>query len=360
MNLLFLADSDHLGQSGVGDFALTLSVFLKKLNIHSSVASIGPPGSSLRLQLTEYVREAQPDWVSFQFVPYAFAHRGLVGPRTLPWDSLRGRIGTHFMFHEIWIGAHQGASLYQRSIGFLQRTGIQAIVRELRPDVVHCTNHLYSSMLSSAGIPNRLLPLFGSIPPPSPGPDPYSEALGSLVPGSKRSDWLVAALFGSIYPSENLLPALKWLQDRSLRTGKRLLVVSLGHSPTAATFFESLTPQLPEAGRPHVLVKGRMDSSILSRWLSGADCALATTPFNVIDKSSSAVAFAELGVPVIVVDPGASVRGVHHSRLDLSPEYWLFGDHRLNRFDNLPPRRPPQPRLERVARQFLADINGVP
>jgi hypothetical protein len=357
MKIVFLADSNQPGQSGVGDYALNLCARLQALNVDAFVESLGVPNSSLRADLADRVRQSQPDWVSFQFVPYAYAHRGWVGRRTLPWESLRGRLGTHVMFHEIWIGAHQGASLQDRAMGALQRRGIQNLMRKLRPDTVHCSNRLYSAMLQRAGISNRLLPLFGGIPVRIPAPDPYEEVLAGLSPGRTRSGWVVAALFGSIYPSEHLLPALRWLQDYCLREGQRLFVVSLGHSPTAQSTFSALAPLLPAEGRPTFLVKGRLESAALSPWILWADCGLATTPFNIIEKSSSAITFAEHGVPVIVMDAGDDVRGVTLPRQDLAPEFWLFGDQRLDALKRLPPRREPQPRLEQVARQFLADLD---
>lgn len=356
MKIVFLADSDRLGESGVGDYALHLCSALQALNVDAVVDRLGPPGSSWRTNLPERIRKAQPDWLSYQFVPYAYAHRGWVGRRTLPWHVLKGRLGTHVMFHEIWIGAHQGASLRDRAIGALQRRGIQNVVRLLCPNRVHCSNRLYSAMLQRAGIPNRRLPLFGNIPVTIGGSDPYEAVLAGLVPGCMRSRWVVAAVFGSIYPSENLLPALRWLQNSSLRQGKRLLVVSLGHSPTAESTFAALAAQLPDEGRPAFLVKGRLDAAALSLWIRYADCGLATTPFNIIEKSGSAVAFAEHGVPVIVMDAGADVRGVSLPRQDLSPEFLLYGDQRLEALQGLPPRRDPQPRLERVAKQFLTEL----
>jgi len=357
MKILFLADSIQPGESGVGDYALQICAKLQALNVDAVVDCLGAPNSLLRASLAERVSQAKPDWVSFQFVPYAYAHRGWVGRSTLPWDALRGRRGTHVMFHEIWIGAHQGASLRDRAMGGLQRRGIQKLICQLRPDKVHCSNRLYSAMLLRAGIPNRLLPLFGNIPVTMAALDPYEQVLAGLVPGLPRSGWLVAAHFGSIYSSEHLLLALRWLQECCLRQGKRLLVVSLGHSPTAEASFAGLARQLPADGRPCFLVKGRLEASALSPWLRCADCGLATTPFNIIEKSGSAVAFAEHGVPVIVMDPGADVRGVSIPRQDLAPEFWLFGDKRLEAPNGLPPRRDPQPRLDRVAKQFLEELD---
>ena len=356
MKILFLADSDQPGESGVGDYALVLSESLRAFSIDSAVECIGSPNSSLRSSLVARLNEFRPDWVSFQFVPYAYAERGLVGRDTFPWQQLRGRIGTHLMFHELWIGAHKGASLRDRAIGALQRKGIQNVVRELQPNVVHCTNRLYSAMLHRVGIQNNVLPLCGAIPVLPVGPDPYEEVLVSLHHGRRRSGWIVAALFGSIYPSENLLPALQWLQDRCLRQGKRLLLVSLGKCPSAESTFQALAAGFSDAAKPAFFVKGRLNAAALSSWIRSADCALATTPFNIIDKSSSAVAFAEHGVPVLVIDAGADVRGASLPRQDLAPEFWLYGDQRLDALNGLPPRRDPQPRLDQVAKQFLADL----
>ena len=358
MKIVFLADTDQPGESGVGDYALELSSSLSAFNVESVVECLGSPNSSLRLSLVARLNELQPDWVSLQFVPYAYAKYGLVGRGTLPWQQLRGRIGTHLMFHELWIGAHKGAALRPRAIGALQRRGIQNAVRELHPGVVHCTNRLYSAMLQRVGIKNNVLPLCGAIPVTSVGPDPYDEVLASLHHGSRRSGWIVAALFGSIYPSENLLPALQWLQDRCLRQGKRLLLVSLGTCPSAECTFKALAAGFSDAAKPAFFVKGRLNAFALSPWIRYADCALATTPFNIIDKSSSAVAFSEHGVPVIVLETGADVRGLALPRQDLSPEFWLFGDKRLESLNGLPPHREPQPRLGQVAKQFLADLQA--
>jgi len=357
MRIVFLADTDQPGQSGVADYALGLSASLRTFNVDSAVECLGPPNSSLRSSLVSRLNNLQPEWVSFQFVPYAFAHRGLVGRRSLPWQALRGRVGTHVMFHEIWIGGHQGASLRDQAIGALQRRGIKNVICQIRPDMVHCSNLLYSGMLRGAGIQNRILPLFGSIPICTGGPDPYEEVLSRIDSGSRRSGWIVVALFGSIHPSENLFPALRWLQDQSLRQGKQLFLVSLGHSPTAKSTFEVLAQRFPAAGKPTFFVKGPLDSADLSRWIHYADCGLATTPLNIIEKSSSAVAFAEHGVPVIVLDVGADVQGVELPRQDLDPAFWLFGDKCLYAFEGLPPRREHQPRLDRVTKQFMAELN---
>lgn len=358
MKLVIIADSDQPGKSGVGDYALLLSQLLRERNVNVVFEALGSPDRSSREDLVERVRHSQPDWVSFHFVPYAFAHRGLVGSRTLPWDKLRGLVGTHILFHEIWIGAHKGAPWRQRPIGLLQRLGIHQVLRQLKPDVVHCTNPLYSAMLSKAGIQNQVLPLFGAVPVVSDGGlDPYLQLLPHLVPGSNRSDWVVAALFGKIYQSDQLPVALQWLNAKCLSQDKHLLVVSLGHCPSAVAIFDNLASCYSELGRPFFHITGKLSATVLSSWILGADCGLATTPFNIIEKSSSACAFVEHGIPVIVMDAGAPIPGIEVTQTDLTPEFWLFGDQRLDELERLPPRRNPQPRHVQVVNQFLANLN---
>lgn len=352
MKIAFIANTNEPGQSGVGDYTLGLAYKLKELGAETLVSVLQESGRPSSMGVAE-LKAFQPDWVSYQFVPYAYAHRGLVNKKTLPWGRLKGRVGTHFMFHEVWIGAHRGAAWRDRLIGFLQRRGIQSVMRQLRPDVVNCSNQLYSAMLSGAGIDNSVLPLFGAIPIAEAGLDPYEEVVCSLYPGSCRQNWLVATFFGALYPSENILSALIWLQALSRQQQRRLLVVSLGHSPSAKITFETLAPS---AGNPDFLVKGRLEADELSRWIRNADCGLSTTPFNIIEKSSSAIAFVEHGVPVIVIDEGAPVRGVSLPQADLAPDYWHFGDDRLNQWHDLPAKGEPQSRLERVARQFLEEL----
>ncbi|MCP9929770.1 glycosyltransferase [Cyanobium sp. AMD-g] len=358
MKIVFVSDSDQPAASGVGDYTLTLCSYLRTQGIEASVQSLGAPDSSLRASLAERVQQNNPDWVSLQFVPYAYANRGLVRSSTLPWRKLRGHLGTHIMFHEPWIGAHVGASLRERAVGLLQREGIKRAMRELQPNLVNSTNPLYCSMLFQSGIPSTRLPLFGNIPIQPETSDPYSELITTFTRDMSRSDWVVAAFFGRIHPSTNLLAAVRRLHSKFRFQAKRLLMVSLGHCPSAVSTFKTLAHHFPHDDAPHFLVQGMMEPAALSSWMRYSDCALSTTPFIVIEKSSSAVSFVEHGVPVIVIDAGAPVRGVSLSNQDLAPDYWLFGDKRLDSYEILPPRREPQPRIGLIGHRFMTTLYG--
>jgi hypothetical protein len=357
MRVLLLANTDEPGMSGVGDFACLLAEELRLRGIDAILAAVNQSPAKRRHELSELISEIKPDWVSLHFVPYAYAKRGLVDKHTLPWSDLRGRVGTHILFHEIWIGAYQRANWRHRLIGALQQKGIQQMLGAFKPKVVHCTNTLYSSMLEQAGIANRVLPLFGAIPVSSGSDDPYLNLLTRLEPSRGRSEWMVAALFGSLYPSESFFAVVHWLHACSSKHGKKLMVVSLGNAPTAPAVFDAIQCQFSQGSKPYFHVAGKLNATDLSCWIRNADCGLSSTPFNIIDKSSSAVAFVEHGVPVVVMDEGSPVRGIPHLQQDRSPEFWLFGDQRLQASNCLPPRRDPQSRRDRVVKQFIEDLN---
>lgn len=356
MRLALIADSNQLGKSGVGDYALRLSEALEEFKVTVQVFPVGKADNQEKASLRRAVAHFQPDWVSFQFVPYAFGRRGLVHSRTLPWQQLRGRIGTHFMFHEIWIGAHDGATIRQRCIGYLQKAGIHSMMRAIRPQVTHCSNRVYSEMLSRAGIKNNILPLFGNIPISAGRVDPYRQLLTNMDQGSDRSDWVVAAFFGTLYSSRNLTPVIHRLQSQCQTHNRRLLIVSLGHCPDADSVFSQLASTFIDAAKPEFLIKGAMEASELSAWIGNADVGLATTPYNIIEKSGSALAFVEHGIPVIVMDTGSAVRAVNLPWADLRPHFWLADHPTFTEMTALPSRLPPCSRLEGVAHQFLADL----
>lgn len=356
MKLALITDTDQPGQSGVGDYALLLAGKLESLGVTAKVFPLGGSGSSHQKELSARTSAFDPDWVSFQFVPYAYAHRGLVTRRTLPWKTLRGRKGTHFMFHEIWIGSHVGARLCDRAVGWLQRRGLQSVVRQVRPEVVHCSNWLYSTLLTNADIANQILPLFGNVPIVPRVVDPYHALIKTLSPESDRQDWHVAAFFGTIHSGANVVHVLRWLQKISQQLGRRLLVASLGRCPDAEQHFRTWSETLGETDSTRFVVKGEMPPHELSAWLGSADCGVSTTPYNIIEKSGSAVAFAEHGISVLVTDCGSPVRGVNRSLDDLAPRFRLAEASVLAKLQNLPQRQPAEGFIDGVAATFLKHL----
>src|SRR5580658_8592732 len=148
MVILFLTGSLEPGKDGVGDYTRLLarecvrqnhSCRLVALNdphvaapVESEECSDGPPIAILRLpsamawskriELAQAFKAQQPpEWISLQFVSYAFDPKGLV--RNLPrhLQPLVAGSHLHIMFHELWIGSDSSEPLKDRVVGQIQR-----------------------------------------------------------------------------------------------------------------------------------------------------------------------------------------------------------------------------------------------
>ena len=356
MKILFITDTTIRGRSGVGDYTICLCEELRGLGVDCDILGLSTLFSISYNEIFDRVRFYNPTWVSVQFAPNVYSRRGLVTPWSFPWNALR-KWPVHFMFHETWIGVHKGAQTRERYIGKFQKLGIKLTLKSVKPRVIHSTNYLSSSILASSGIANKILPLFGAIPVVKSTSDPYIDELLKFSSENVRSDWFVATFFGSLHNSSYLSQAIFRLQTLCLKIRKKLLIVSVGHSHQVNTIFDSLDLTLPIFGKPHFLIKGPMDQSEISRWLGYADCGLSTTPINIIEKSSSAAAFIDHGVPVVVLDQGSDVHGIDTKRVDHGNKFILYTDLSEACFPSFPFKFDALPLRTTVTRKFLNDLS---
>jgi len=352
--ILFLSDTDQIGKSGVGDYTIGLC---EELNALGCITRIFPVHNfrSQHVQLKQLIKHFNPDWISIQYVPFTFALKGLVTPIDFPGYFYKRRFSLHFLFHETWIGAHNTASFKQKIVGLFQKTGISITLRLLNPRVIHTTNSLYSGLISSAGFPNKVLPLFGAIPfNPNPR-DPYVEELQKISKSAYRQYWTIAVFFGTIHACPSLLAAIKRVHHLSVSAGKSLLIVSLGFAKEAPRSFNHIKEAMGDPPSLHFLIKGFLPSMKISNWLKFADCGVSTTPMNIINKSSSAVAFAEHGTPVIVTSMGDRV-GKNTHIVDNGSNHFIHYLELPETRSFLPAKFEQQSFRSRVAHQFLSDL----
>ena len=105
-----------------------------------------------------------PDWISLQFVPYAFNPKGLVFGLARHLHQLFQGHQAQIMFHELWIGGAKESSTKHRLIGTVQKWLVLDLIEQLKPKVIHTSNQTYVTMLRRAGVTALSLPLFGNIP----------------------------------------------------------------------------------------------------------------------------------------------------------------------------------------------------
>jgi hypothetical protein len=316
MKIVFLCGSLESGRDGVGDYVRRLAGELSQqghepaaiaLNDHyieqevtnkSEVIGVALPmlrlpaswSMSRRLQRAqEWTDDFGAEWLSLQFVPFSFHHKGLAFNLGKRLSHLgRGR-AWHLMVHELWVGMDAEAPLKHRWWGKLQRHLINSMIKDLRPRIIHTQTSLYQAQLAKLGFKSQLLPLFANIPN-------TNLTKQEAIP-SEKSNTISLVIFGSIHAGA---PVEEFAQDAAQYARENATTVKLTMVGRCGKEQETWATIWRAVGLP-VEILGEQTPHDISRVLSEASLGVATTPVDVIGKSGTAAAMLEHGLPVLCV-----------------------------------------------------------
>lgn len=305
----------------------------------------------LRAQLDEF----HPDWISLQFVPFAFQHRGICLGLGKQLASLRTKARWHFMFHELWLGLDEDASFKHRVWGALQRFAILDMQGRLRPRLISTQSEPYRTALSRENIIAQILPLFSNIPRTEDNGwetllKPLLGKFAKTVPA--RSELYLAGVLGAVHTEWKIETVLTTLLPLAKRFQKRLVLVFLGKNNMSAAAFDELKTVL--RNQADVVVTGERSGAEISQILNALDLGLATSPQQNIQKSGSVAAMQEHGLPVLVTRDDWHLRGATFLLSAISPR--LFAPEQFPALKKLPHRSAEAPRecgLKNVADMML-------
>jgi hypothetical protein len=266
------------------------------------------------------------------------------------------------MLHELWIGEDRDASWRQRLVGTIQKYIILEFVRALRPRVVHTSNTVYAAQLAGCGFKAEVLPLFGNVPVYRGAATcwyaPYFAAAGADLLGAQRIRYWLFAMFGALHPVWPPEPLFGCLQSAAAAQQKQVVIAAIGRMGPGKPLWQEMKTKY--ADRLTFVELGPRPLEEISEFLQSADFGIATTPYDLIGKSGSAIAMLEHGLPVIAnrVDPHSPAkRAVDEYR---SQPLIVKMDERLA--ERLPHLRRNQAksRLETVAGQFVQALDVHP
>lgn len=354
MKIAFVTSGLEPGRDGVGDYATLLAEEclrrgheVVRLALNDRQTSL-PVRTEALLRLPssipwpERAKEARtwlerfgPDCVSLHFVCYGYHPRGLVGRVASHFGTLLRGWEVEVYFHELWIGDDPLARWKDKVMGWLQRRGVFAVLRQLELKVIHTSNPAYVHLLSKVGIQARRLPLFGSLPLPSMEPVRSGSVLTFVLFGTIQPVWPPEAMFNQL---------------RNL--GVPLTIVHVGRMGSGEALWDRMTKEY--AGVFSFRRLGELSPQEVADVFAAADFGVATTPWALIGKSASVAAMLDAGLPVVVNRDDVLYPGV--------PD---LGEPLLLRMtDDLPAqlcaakRQPARLRLYEVADQFLEDVEG--
>lgn len=315
MRIRFLTATIEPGKDGIGDYTMRLA---EKCRGHGHTIDIVAFNDRharetehtpelLRLPCTtpwpdrlrqfEQWQKSAPDWTSLQFAPYALHKKGLVGG----WINRLSALITHplhLFAHEIWIGQDAGDPFRHKLVGLIQRAYIKSLFRALAPQVLHTSNAFYAECLGREGFAARVLPLLGSVPfERGDSGEAERKLLRQLGLGSRSEAWLFG-IFGTLHPVWPPEPLLSRLIEAGAQNHRRICLLSLGRIGSGQPLWDRMKKEY--AGRIHFLQLGELRVRELSAIFQALDFGIATTPYEILGKSSAVAVMREHGLPIIV------------------------------------------------------------
>lgn len=337
MKIVFVCGSVERGCDGVGDYTRRLAqsllydrheIFIIAMRdsyvneqqreiIESEIGKIKilrlPQSISLKessLIIKKEINEINPDWVSLQFVIFAFHGKGLpfgIGP--LFGNSFNGH-NVQIMFHELWLGIGKFENIKHTIWGFFQKRIILSLLSNIKPSLIHSNSSWYATQLRKITKYVSVLPLFSNIPLVPEYANKTKEINFSKIKSLKF------VLFGHISLNAPVEDFVNELSLISKCYHKDVVITFLGNNNSDLQRWTSVWSSTFK-----VNVMGHQSESNISKYLSQADIGISTTPYALLDKSGSFYALLDHALPVINV---SDLNDLKKERLDFLAPKGLF------------------------------------
>lgn len=310
MKIFFLCSCLEPGKDGVGDYCRKLACCLAAtghkaellaLNdkfLQAEVTSIQYDGRQAvavyrlprLMPWKEKIKKIQniihvydPDWLSFQYVPYGFDKKGM--PFYLPkiLQQLTGRFKWHIMFHETWAGISDAAPLLYKIYGYFQKRIATRLIRALHPLKITTTNILYQLELKANGICALRLPLFSNIAVHQPEVDCLAAIEAQYRIDLSGTECYKLGLFGTSYREGQLDVVIPEFISK-LKRDKKIIVLAFGRNNQPGEMVK-LKAKLHKAV---VFIElGEVYESKVSTIMHVLDIAILCTPAEYMGKSGA-------------------------------------------------------------------------
>ena len=379
MNICFMSGDVRSGAGGVADYTRLLAQKCQQMGHNTFIIGINNQivektyeenvdgiiilhiskriNWSVRwLIANEFKNKNKVDWISLQFVPYAFDQKGIFK------EFLKGIKGfvagtyCHIVFHEIWIGEYPNAKFKERLIGKLQKRMIMKLIDYSKPKVINYTNAGAKIRLESNGVECSYLPIFSNIPVSK--KTDQSWIIKTLVESNKSitnrmlDGFIFYGFFGTIHdgwPARQLLERLRMYTSAQ---GKSPALLHAGFLPKNKNRWKEIKKKYTGDWLVHSF--GELPKAEISNYLQGLNFGLTSTPWDLIGKSGTIAAMIEHGVPVIVNNKGGSpgapliVQEKFNSLIIKADEHLLL---KLKKYKTM---EPVTDNIDKIAADFIA------
>ena len=329
MKISFLCGCLEPGKDGVGDYSRRLANELHIKGHQVSLMGIndrfleegkeleevqglvlayrvkGPITRSQNRKLIEKkIEELDPEWLSLQFVPFAFQKKGLPLFLASHLKKICGGRKWHVMFHELWVGMSTTESLKQKMYGFAQKHIIKQLVDRLVPSKIHTQSHLYEKYLMQMGYIPAYLPLFSNI-------EVIEKSFGQVRHGGEIN----IAVFGSLHSGAKLEEFIEWLRSEEIKDFKFYF---LGQNGSEGTKWLEVFRK----NKVKYKQDGWLSEKQISKGLARCSFGITSTPYFLVEKSGTVAAMLEHNLKVVCIGRDWTPRGIRINSSDDSVFRW--------------------------------------
>lgn len=245
-------------------------------------------------EASKWIHKYDPDWISLQFVPYSFHHRGFHFLLPTYLKKLTGNKKVHVMIHEAWSGT--GDRFQPKSIltSYLQKFLINNILLTVRPIVIHTHLPEYKERLEKLNHTVKVLPLFSNI-------KVWAEVCG------KPMQKLVIGFFSQVECKTTIISFLSEISRQALKSQVDVEVLLIGGSQLKMKQFRKFL-QSHECFLNNIRITGFLSPKDLSNAIQSCSLGITSVPRHALGKSGSVAAFLAHGVPVAAPNVNANKR----------------------------------------------------
>lgn len=333
------------GKDGVGDYTQRLSNSLEKKGFEVAIVAINdnnirkviegrqcdnqkiktlriPANTSFEEKFTyaqKWIRRFKPDWISLQFVNYAFHYKGMPYKWSTHFKKLDTQCRWHIMFHELWVGIQHSDSNKTKLVGFLQKFIIKRTINSVAPLSIATNTEHYKTKLKTIGVQPTVIPVFTNMPENiGQNLKLWSELPDEII--NNREHFIVAVFFGGLIVSGEVIEKIKILKQKATFYNKTLFLTHVGRSGSVKHFFTDLKEKFDLNN----YVFGERKGEDIVAFFKQADVGLSTYNSQLLAKSGSAAAMLNNGLPVILLGddvgtPYPFARDITH--IDSLPEF---------------------------------------
>lgn len=315
LNILFLCGSLQPGADGIGDYTRRLASELSKHGYTTKLLAYSDRHTEQSLEefqnsdnialsvlrlpkemnasekseiINRWLGGVQPEWVSIQYVLYAFNDKGLPFDFAPEIQDLFPHSKFQVMFHELWLGMEKKPVLKDTLYGKVQNYIIAKMMKRLKPKVIHTHSRAYLQMLVHHGYKAIHLPIISNIPVIHPE-RPYID-----ISNQKNLSFLIFGFISPGAPVESFAKELRQFADNEKR---QVQVVFAGRNGA----YDGDWYQAFKSNNIECKKLGVLSVEALSDLMNDADIGISTTPFKLYEKSGSVAAMFKHGLPVLNV-----------------------------------------------------------